>query len=522
MQAAQVLAGYTLGGADLLRRAMGKKDKEKMAKERVKFCDGAAKLHGIPEEKANEIFDTLEKFAGYGFNRSHSAAYAWVSYQTAYLKANYPVEFMAAVMSNEVANMDKISVFVGECERLGIQLLAPDVNRSGLKFEPEEVIAEGVAALKSQRRADRATEAGDGEAPEPEVSFEDLPSGKSNGKGDAAPVLPPAQKPRVGSIRYGLAAIKNVGEAAMVAAIAEREKHGAFKSLDDFCGRIDSRKISRKAIECLIKCGAFDFAKTERSRMFAEVESAMASAASAHRDKAAGQSSLFGDMAEVAKPVTARRGGPPVAPWPLSEKLAYEKELLGFYVTGHPLDEYRGELEKSKYTPIARLAEQENKTTVTIAGQLAVVEKKFTKKDGKPFAVVVLEDLTDQLEVMVWNDAYTKAQRHLEAGKVVAITGRLDIRDEGPRVTADKVEPLAKAAGKETKEKPLILTLRREKATLQDLERIRDLIREHPGRRRVEFRLNAQDGTPLRLIPADEFSIDATSEVQAQLAEWLE
>ena len=152
MRAAQVVGGYTLGGADLLRRAMGKKDKEKMAKERIKFCEGAAKLHGIKEDVANEIFDTLEKFAGYGFNRSHSAAYAWVSYQTAYLKANYPVEFMAAVMSNEISNTDKISIFVSECERLGITILAPDVNKSGLKFTPEEVNAEGIAAAKEARK----------------------------------------------------------------------------------------------------------------------------------------------------------------------------------------------------------------------------------------------------------------------------------------------------------------------------------------------------------------------------------
>jgi DNA polymerase-3 subunit alpha len=484
----------------------------------VKFCEGAAKLHNIPEDKANEIFDTLEKFAGYGFNRSHSAAYAWVSYQTAYLKANYPVEFMAAVMSNEVANMDKISIFVSECERLGIKLLPPDVNRSGLKFEPEEVNNAGVEALKGLRKV-QPPDAEGADGMEPDVSFENLPSGKANGKGEAAPVLPPVQKPFLGSIRYGLAAIKNVGEAAMVAAVAERKASGAFKSVDDFCSRVDAKKINRKSVECLIKCGAFDFTKVERARMFSEVEGAIASAASAHRDRAAGQVSLFGDMGAVAKPAGNRRNATFVPPWPLSEKLAYEKELLGFYVTGHPLDEYRAELEKSKYTPIARLSEQENKSTVTIAGQLAVVEKKFTKKEGKPFAIVVLEDLTDQLEEMIWNEAYTKSRKHLEAGKVVALTGRLDLRDEGPRVTADKVEPLTKAV---PKEKPLILKLRRDKATVKDVERIRDLIRDHPGRRPIELRLEAKDGTPLRLIPSEEFTINASVEVQAQLAEWLD
>jgi DNA polymerase-3 subunit alpha len=362
------------------------------------------------------------------------------------------------------------------------------------------------------------------EAAEPDVSFENLPSakekGKAKGKGgkESATASAPVQKPHIGAIRYGLAAIKNVGESAMVAAIADRERNGSFSSLEDFCSRVDSKKINRKAIECLVKCGAFDFTRSERALMFSQVEAAMASAASAHRDKAAGQVSLFDDIAAVAQPAASRRNGPAVAPWPLSEKLAYEKELLGFYVTGHPLDEYRGELEKSKYTPIARLAEQESKSTVTVAGQLAQVERKFTKKDGKPFAIVVLEDLTDQLEVMIWNEAYTKSQKHLEAGKVVSITGRLDLREEGPRISADKVEGLNKAP---SKEKPLVLTLDREKATLADLEKIRDLIRKHPGKRKVEFRLKAKDGTPLRLVPADAFSIDMSSEVQAQLADWL-
>ena len=176
MQAAQVLAGYTLGGADLLRRAMGKKDKEKMAKEREKFVDGAVKLHDIHPDKANDIFDLLDKFAGYGFNRSHSAAYAWISYQTAFLKANYPVEFMAAVMSNEISNTDKISIFVGECERLGIRILAPDVNKSGLKFSPEDVSEEGIAAAKAARRAKAADAETEAPIEEQNVRFEELPA----------------------------------------------------------------------------------------------------------------------------------------------------------------------------------------------------------------------------------------------------------------------------------------------------------------------------------------------------------
>ncbi len=538
MQATQILAGYTLGGADLLRRAMGKKDKEKMAKERIKFCEGAAKLHSIPEDKANEIFDTLEKFAGYGFNRSHSAAYAWVSYQTGYLKANYPVEFMAAVMSNEVANMDKISVFVAECERLGIKLLAPDVNESGLKFAPSAVSADGIAALKKLRKAVVAADANK-EVPE-EIAIApdgDLGSVMSDAESDAenhrfeelneadapAPIATavetPAlagEKPHIGSIRYGLAAIKNVGELAMAAAIEERGRDGRFKSVDDFCSRVDSKKVNRKVVESLVKCGAFDFTGSERAQMFSEVESALAAAASAQRDKATGQSSLFGDIMAVAKPVKSGAASR-VIPWPASEKLQYEKELLGFYVTGHPLDEYRAELEKPKFAPIGRLAEREAKSTVTIAGQLASVEKKFTKKDGKPFAIVVIEDFTGQLEVMIWSEAYSKFQNLLVAGRVIAMTGRLDIRDEGPRLSADKIEVLEKP---KPKDKPVVLTLDLAKLGEKDFIAIRDTILRYPGTRSVEIRLTGIS-RPLKIIPAAGFRMELNDAAKSELAGYL-
>ena len=528
MQAAQVLAGYTLGGADLLRRAMGKKDKKKMAEERIKFCAGAAKLHGIKEDKANEVFDTLEKFAGYGFNRSHSAAYAWLSYQTGFLKANYPVEFMAAVMSNEVSNTEKISVFVAECERLGIKIMPPDINRSGLKFEPDHVDAAGVEAAKAARKTAlaQAAKSGDEEfpsiAPDPEpgseVRFEDLPAGgKPNGTAavaNGANGTPPAagDRVRLGAIRYGLAAIKNVGESAMESAMAGRARAGAFKGMEDFCSRVDGKKISKKAIECLVKSGAFDEFGADRATMFVGIEGAMASAASAHRDRAAGQVSLFGDIG-VATPPATKRAVSTVPPWSLTEKLAFEKELLGFYVTGHPLDEYRSALENPKYVPIAKLASQESKSIVTIAGQLASVERKFTKKDGKPFAIVVVEDFTGTIEVMIWNEAFTKVQKHLEAGAVVTLKGRLDQRDEGPRIAADEVIPLKKPA---PAEKPLVLKLDRAKSTEADLLRIRDVLGRNPGTRRVE--LCFPDG---RLILPPEFRIALSESAKEELAQWI-
>ncbi len=515
MQAAQKVAGYTLGGADNLRRAMGKKDKDTMAKERVKFCEGAAELHGMSADKANEIFDTLEKFAGYGFNRSHSAAYAWVSYQTAFLKANYPVEFMAAVMSNEISNTEKISIFVSECERLGITILPPDVNKSQLKFEPEDISAEGIAAAQAARKKALATASNVDAGAVPEGNFEDL----SSAKPEAAdhPSIANHQ-PHCGSIRYGLAAIKNVGELAMEAALADRAANGPFTNLDDFCARVDSKKINKKAVECLVKCGAFDFTGVERAQMHSEIEAALAAAVSAYRDKAAGQVSLFDSMMAVEAPKAMRRQTASAPPWSHTEKLGFEKELLGFYVTGHPLDEYRSVLESARYVRIGSLGEMENKSTPTIAGQLVTVEKKFAKKDGKPFAIVVIEDLTAQIEIMIWNEAFTKNQRLLEVGKVVSITGRLDLREEGPRLVADKVEEVKKPAAKES---PLVLTLDRAKTTEADLEAIRDIICQNRGKRRVEFRIAAEDGRKFRLLPSGDFQVNLTPEVAVKLAAWM-
>ena len=265
----------------------------------------------------------LEKFAGYGFNKSHSAAYGVISYQTAYLKANYPVEFMAGLLSNEINNTDKISVFVGECKRMGIPILPPDMNRSSLKFTPE-VCSRPVGRARPRR------------APSPNDH---------------------ASKDACTTIRYGLAAIKNVGEGAMASAIAERERGGDFTSLEDFCSRVDSRIANRKIIESLVKAGAFDFLGRDRAELFACIEETLAAAASSHRDRASGQVSLFGDLPPAA---IARRSHDFVA-WSEREKLSFEKELLGFYVTGHPLDAYAPLFAAGKYQTIASLGELEDR-----------------------------------------------------------------------------------------------------------------------------------------------------------------
>ncbi len=465
MAAASLLAGYSLGQADLLRRAMGKKDKEKMAKERKNFIAGCASTNGIARKEASAIFDLLEKFAGYGFNKSHSAAYGLISYQTAYLKANYPVEFMSGLLSNEINNTDKIAVFVGECKRMGIPILPPDVNRSDLKFAPEM----------------------DEEKP---------------------------------AIRYGLAAIKNVGAGAMEAAIRERESDGPFASLEDFCRRLDSRVANRKMLESLVKCGAFDFLERERAELFACVEEALAAASASHRDRASGQASLFDDLPA---PVTITRKG--VAPWSEREKITYEKELLGFYVTGHPLDDYAQTLIAGGYDSIASLGEMEDRANFCIAGAIAQVDRKFTKREGKPFAVVWLEDMSGTVEVVLWNEVYVKVTEALQPGRVIAIKGSLDRRDDGVRATAQKVKVLVpdRAHGLSPDDSSVSAVILKFAVgtTATELREVREMLAAHPGQQSVQLLFERLAGPPALLDLGDELRVDLTPELQARLAPWL-
>ena len=484
MAAASKLAGYSLGQADLLRRAMGKKDKEKMGKERKNFIEGCARTNKIPEKKANAIFDLLEKFAGYGFNKSHSAAYGVISYQTAFLKAHYPIEFMAGLLSNEINNTEKISVFVGECKRMGISILPPDINKSGLKFTPEVV-------------------AGIGDA-----------GGSDVAKSGAAGITDPGYT----AIRYGLAAIKNVGESAMEVSIQEREREGDYASLEDFCGRLGTRVANRKMLESLIKAGAFDFLERERSELFACIDEALASSAAAHRDRAAGQVSLF-DEATHAATSTRKRS---IAPWSDHEKLSYEKELLGFYVSGHPLDAYINLFTAKNYQAIALLGELDDRAQFRIGGAIAQLEKKFTRKEGKPFAVVWLEDLTGAIEVVVWNDVYVKVSDLLAPGRVVEIQGTVDTRGDSLRATAQRVKGLSEAkTNGAAGEQPAVLLQFSPGTTSDELSQVREILASSPGQRRVQLLFDRAGGPPLRVDAGADFSVDLTRDLQEKLARWL-
>jgi DNA polymerase-3 subunit alpha len=478
MAAANKLAGYSLGQSDLLRRAMGKKNKEKMAAERANFIAGCARTNNIPEKKANTIFDLLEKFAGYGFNKSHSAAYGVISYQTAYLKAHYPVEFMAGLLSNEINNTDKIAVFVGECKRMGIPILPPDMNRSGLKFIPES-----------------------------------LPNDQRN------------------AIRYGLAAIKNVGEGAMAVAIAERERGGDFSSLEDFCSRVDSRIANRKSIESLVKAGAFDFLGRPRDELFACIEETLLAASAAHRDRAVGQVSLFD---ELPSPAITRRVRE-YERWSERAKLAFEKELLGFYVTGHPLDDYAHLFASGKYQTISSLGELDDRASFTIAGAIAQVDRKFTKKEGKPFAVVFLEDLTGTIEVVLWNETYLPVANSLDLGTVLSIRGTIDRRDDTVRATAQKAKVLKPEGASSTQESnsghensnglsrspvnPQVVLRFGAGFAREELSTVREILASSPGTQPVALLLPTASGETVRIEAGERVAL--TPALESRLARWL-
>lgn len=471
--AAKLLAGYTLGGADLLRRAMGKKDAVKMAKEREKFILGAKKHNNIGEALANAIFDKINAFAGYGFNKSHSACYGHISYWTAYLKANHPVEFMAALLSNEVNNTDKITVFVAECHRMKIDILPPDLNRSLLKFAPE--------------------------------------------------ILPNGTR----AIRYGLAAIKNVGESAMRCAIAERVAAGPFTSLEDFSARLDSKVINKRILENLVKAGALDWTGETRASMFNRLEQVVASASASQRDKASGQSSLFDSVDFTPTPSPVTPGSRTLEEWPKDDRLAHEKELLGFYVTGHPLDKFRGVLDSDHYNRIGLIdgIELDNpRERYPIAGMIRSVESRLTKA-GKPFGILIVEDFTGSSEIMLWSESFIPARDSgiLVPGTIVRlkIGIQIDDRTGGRRLTGSNIEELKQTRASSAKG-PLELLLRTHRDTPKDLEEIHYHLTGHPGSTPVIIHFQNSAGKRLTIEPAPAFTVKRGPELLLALDRFLE
>jgi DNA polymerase-3 subunit alpha len=441
MQATQILAGFTLGAADILRRAMGKKKVEEMQKQREKFVKGCAEKNKIPAAKANQIFDLLEKFAGYGFNKSHAAAYAIVAYQTAYLKANHPVEFFCAMMTNDMANTEKLSEYIAEAREFGIEVLQPDVNESQMYFAPGAVVA------RASRPCDE--------------------SGEHTG-GTPVPLAP---------IRFGLAAIKGVGESAVEAILKARNEGGKFKTLSELCERVDGRSLGRKTLEALIKTGACDCFGQTRATLFAQIERTMARAASILSDKQKGQSSLFGALEEKAPPMPESISNLPE--WPQHELLAHEKELLGFYVTGHPLTPFAPILEKYCLANTAKLADLPNRSLTRIGGLIAAVTHGFSKKSGKPYSMVTLEDLEGSVQLLVMND-YDKFRPLLEANKAILVIGEVSTGEDKPKIFPQEIMPLEDAPKRFTKQVHLRLHTAHLKP--EQLDSVRELVAAHPGK----------------------------------------
>ncbi|MEM6884392.1 MAG: DNA polymerase III subunit alpha, partial [Verrucomicrobiota bacterium] len=381
MKAAQLLAGYSLGDADLFRRAMGKKKKEVMDEQRERFVSGCAKLNNIPKAQAEKIFALLEKFAGYGFNKSHSAAYGLISYQTAYLKANYPVPFMAGLMSNDLDNTDKIALFIGESREMDIEVLPPCVNHSLLKF-----------------------------------SIEDM------------------------RIRYGFAAIKGVGQAAAEAIVVAREEGGPFVSMADFCQRVEFRAMNKKTVEALVRCGAFNSISTNRAGLFEQIDKCMAQAGSVARDLASGQGMFFLDEDPADQADVAQKEVDAIPPWSKKQNLDAEKELLGVYFSGHPIDECEEDLRAFRTLNTVELSEVPDRTPVRLAGLLMSKEVRIAQKSQKPYARLNLEDRTGAFEIMVWPEMYQEVGENLVLGQPIIVEGAIDrSREDQLRLNPHKI-----------------------------------------------------------------------------------
>ena len=455
MAIANRLAGFSLGQADLLRRAMGKKKPEEMEKQKALFIQGT-KQHHLSEKKAEKLFDLMAYFAGYGFNKSHSAAYAVVTFQTAYLKAHYPTEFMAALLTSEMGNADKMVGYFAECRALGIRVLPPDVNESEKQFS---VVEDG--------------------------------------------------------IRFGLAAIKNVGESAVESIIAARQEQGRFRSFFDFCRRSDLQRVNKRVLDGLIKVGAFDSTGARRAQLAAVMEQALEEAAGFHRERERGQTNIFGEALD-----DGHGDGDPAA-WPLPDlpewdqvqRVKFERELTGFYITAHPLEQYAAAIGKLATTTTEELAEAADTQEVKLCGIVTTVKVMTTKK-GNRMAYFQLEDLHGVVEVIAFPDLYKTAGDVLQPETVVRVTGTVDRAEKGTRLKGSKVESLTDLQLRSVTRVNIRLAGSQDAAAR--LDRLKEVLRRHPGPAALYFTfclppdLEADTGPlpNLRVLPSDTFLVE--------------
>ena len=419
MKISNILAGYSLGDADILRRAMGKKNPEVMEKERGKFMAGA-KANNIPEEKATYIFDLMAKFAGYGFNKSHSAAYALIAYQTAYLKAHYPAQFLAALLSCDVENTDKVVKYINECRQEKIEVLPPDINESVHDFTVID-----------------------------------------------------------NRIRFGLAAVKNVGDAALESVLTERDAGGKYRSLADFCGRIDSAKVNRKVIESLIKAGAFDSLNTNRKQYIEVIDQCLEQAKAAQRDRMSGQMNLFA----IGQPEAVRSGNvevdlPEVEDWPNLERLTYEKETVGFFLTGHPLEGVMDDLRRVVDTDIAGIEKLYDGQIVRIGGLLAAYKEHKSKK-GERMAFTVFEDMSANIEVIVFPSTFAECAHLLTGDRPLVVLGTVQQSERGAKIIAQEITGLAETLAQSVER--AVITLQTASTSRAHMTELKELLYQHHG-----------------------------------------
>jgi DNA polymerase-3 subunit alpha len=457
MQLAQKLAGYSLGDADLMRRAMGKKKREEMAVHQEKFVSGAT-ARGIRREKAEQIFNLMAQFADYGFNRSHSVAYAYLAFQTAYLKAHYPEHFYAAVLSNESDNTDKVYKYASELRTRGIELLPPCINESGSGFTP-----------------------------------------------------------LVGAIRYGLTAVKGIGEAC-VEAIVRARADGAFLSLYDFVERVEANALNRKTLESLIWCGAFDALapvnvskNVWRARAHASIEMLLGHAARAHRSRSCGQNDLFGGFADETPDFKADALAQ-AAGWSDDELLGYEKQALGFYITGDPLDKFAALLEAAKCARCAELLNFAHGAEARVAGSVSALQVRVTKR-GDKFALLRLEDRTGGIKCVLWPETFATHAHLLSEGAALMLAGRMDANEEG---SASLIVETAMRLDEFRQRRARAVRLRVQTAC--DFERIWRLLDAHRGECQVFLELETEIGL-VRARAHGALRVQGSLELEAKLKE---
>ena len=454
MRIAQDVAGFSMGEGDLLRKAMGKKIPEVMEKQKEKFLDGA-ETSGVDRGKARQLWDHIAPFAGYGFNKSHSVAYAMLAYKTAYLKAHHPVSFMAAMLSSEMSSKDNVAKYIRECREMGIEVLPPDVNESGWSF----------------------TAVGD-------------------------------------AIRFGLGGVKGVGESAVEAVLAARQRIGRFGSLAHFAVEVDLRAVNSKVFEALIKSGSFDGLGAERSALLATLERVLDHAQQRRREIEEGQGTLFGGSARPEP-----EPDPQIAPWPERERLAYEKETLGLYLTGNPLSEYRGQL-MSLATATSSTLRPDEEARVTVGGVVTRVRQSKIKSGpnaGRVMGRFTLEDLEGSVPVAVFANQFQQFGSLLEEGAIVLVTGLVRDRGSGVELTAEEVAGLDTARESLVREVEVRLG---QGIGPSEMVRLRDLLTEHAGDVPVRFSIDLS-GRTVRVAPADRFRVRYDAALVASLEDLL-